>query len=372
MSMKVRVITRHSPANYGSLLQSIATQNLLKKIGVESKIINYIAKEETGVRIAFTQLKQKKSWNKNPLKKIAYILGREPENIIMYRHFAKMRKKYLLMTKECNSHKELKNYFKNSNAVFMTGSDQVWGPVSTGTYDSAYFLDFVPENCKKIAFSSSFGKAKFDEKTIKEYKKYILQYKEVAVREDKAVEILKDMGIDAKQVLDPTLLIDKKEWGKYITPKLIKEDYILIYQIHNDHKLNIYAKAFAKKTGLKLIRVSPIFHQIKRGGKFVYLPDIGEFLSLIKNAKYLITDSFHGTAFAINFNTQFIEVLPNTGTSSRNQSILELTGLQDRVLTDLTDFRFMKENIDFSNINKIVEENRKFALEYLKQMLINN
>ena len=146
----------------------------------------------------------------------------------------------------------------------------------------------------------------------------------------------------------------------------------MIYQIHNDHKLNIYAKAFAKKTGLKLIRVSPIFHQIKRGGKFVYLPDIGEFLSLIKNAKYLITDSFHGTAFAINFNTQFIEVLPNTGTSSRNQSILELTGLQDRVLTDLTDFRFMKENIDFSNINKIVEENRKFALEYLKQMLINN
>ena len=118
------------------------------------------------------------------------------------------------------------------------------------------------------------------------------------------------MGIESEQVLDPTLLIDKNEWSKYITKNVVKEEYVLVYQIHNDQKLNAYAKMFAKKSGLKLVRVSPIFHQFKRGGKFVYLPDIGEFLSLVKNAKYLITDSFHGTAFAINFNTQFIEVLP--------------------------------------------------------------
>ena len=64
------------------------------------------------------------------------------------------------MTKQVNSHEELRKYFKNSKAVFMTGSDQVWGPVSTGTYDSAYFLDFVPKGNKKIAFASSFGKSK--------------------------------------------------------------------------------------------------------------------------------------------------------------------------------------------------------------------
>ena len=322
MKIQVRVITRHSPANYGSLLQSIATQKILDKIGVESKIIDYIAKEETGSRIAFTQLKQKKGWNKNPLKKMAYILGREPENIVMYHHFTKMRKKYLLMTKQVNSHEELRKYFKNSKAVFMTGSDQVWGPVSTGTYDSAYFLDFVPKGNKKIAFASSFGKAKFNEKTMKEYKQY-----------------------------------------------LVKEEYVLVYQIHNDQKLNAYAKMFAKKSGLKLVRVSPIFHQFKRGGKFVYLPDIGEFLSLVKNAKYLITDSFHGTAFAINFNTQFIEVLPNTGTSSRNQSILELTGLQDRILKDLNDFRFIKDKIDFSRVNEVMDAHRESCVKCLKFML---
>ena len=115
--------------------------------------------------------------------------------------------------------------------------------------------------------------------------------------------------------------------------------------------------------------MSPILHQIKRGGKFVYLPDISEFLSLIKNAKYLITDSFHGTAFAINFNTQFIEILPNTGTSSRNQSILKLTELEDRVLTDLEDFSYIDSQIDFSKVNKIIQKNREESIEYLKKFI---
>lgn len=205
---------------------------------------------------------------------------------------------------------------------------------------------------------------------IQEYKKYLVQYDNIAVRENTAVKILREINIDAKQVLDPTLLIDSTEWVKYIKKdKKETEEYILIYQIHNDHKLNQYAKKFASKTKLKLIRVSPILHQIKRGGKFVYLPDISEFLSLIKNAKYLITDSFHGTAFAINFNTQFIEILPNTGTSSRNQSILKLTELEDRVLTDLEDFSYIDSQIDFSKVNKIIQKNREESIEYLKKFI---
>ena len=274
------------------------------------------------------------------------------------------------MTKRFSSYIELEEYFKNSEDIFMTGSDQVWGPVSTGKHDLVYFLSFVPNRCKKVAFAASFGKAKFDENIIQEYKKYLVQYDNIAVRENTAVKILREINIDAKQVLDPTLLIDSTEWVKYIKKdKKETEEYILIYQIHNDPKLNQYAKKFASKTKLKLIRVSPILHQIKRGGKFVYLPDISEFLSLIKNAKYLITDSFHGTAFAINFNTQFIEILPNTGTSSRNQSILKLTELEDRVLTDLEDFSYIDSQIDFSKVNKIIQKNREESIEYLKEFI---
>ena len=368
--MEINVITRHAPANYGSLLQAIATQKVLSKVGATNKIIDYIPKEETGIRVAFTQLKGKKSWNRNPLKKIIYIMGREPENLIMYHKFEKMRKKYLKMTNRFTNLTELTEFASKTDAVFMTGSDQVWGPVSTGTYDPAYFLQFVQDNKKKIAFASSFGKASFSEEDMIEYKKMLSRYAGIAVRENSAVELLADLKIKALQVLDPTLLINADEWEQYISDEdIIKGEYVLVYQIHSNPQLDKYAMQFAEKIGLKLIRVSPLMHQIKRGGEFIYLPDIGKFLSLIKNARYMVTDSFHGTAFAINFNTQFVEVLPNTGTGSRNQSILKLMGLEDRIVKDLGDFSFIDKSINYTYVNQILNLERSNSMEVLLQIL---
>lgn len=368
--MNVNVITRHAPANYGSLLQTIATQQILCKLGVTNQIINYIPKEETGARIAFTQLKGKKSWNRSPLKKAAYILGREPENLIMYHKFEKMRKQHLTMTRRFSELKELKAFASENDAVYMTGSDQVWGPISTGTYDPAYFLSFVPDDKKKIAYASSFGKASFSKPDIQEYQRLLSRYNGIAVRENSALDLIFDMGLKTQQVLDPTLLLSAEEWTKYIHEEDIpQEKYVLVYQIHSNSELDKYALKFAEKAGLPLVRVSPLLHQIKRGGRFEYLPDIGRFLALIQNASYLVTDSFHGTAFAINFNTQFVEVLPNTGTGSRNQSILELTGLQDRILQDKNKFDFVEKLIDFSCVNQLIYQERNQSLDVLKKML---
>ena len=189
----------------------------------------------------------------------------------------------------------------------MTGSDQVWGPVMDGTYDSAYCLSFTVDNDRRIAFAASFGRTKFTQETEEFYKKWLSRYESIAVREDSAVQLLNSWGLQAKQVIDPTLMLDSTYWGKFTTD--IKKKYILVYQIHNDKKLDRYAKAVAKKYKLPLIRISPSFHQIVRGGKFKFCPDISVFLSYVKNAQCLITDSFQGTAFALNFNTPFVEVL---------------------------------------------------------------
>ena len=133
--------------------------------------------------------------------------------------------------------------------------------------------------------------------------------------------------------------------------------------------LDKYAVRFADYAGLPLIRVSPLLHQARRGGKFVYCPDIGGFLDLIKNATYMITDSFHGTAFAINFNTQFVEVIPNTGTGSRNMSILLMAGLENRVIQDLNDFKYCEKIIDFSITNNIISRNRKASIDLLQRFI---
>lgn len=368
--MVVNVITRHAPTNYGSLLQAIATQRVIMNLGHECRIINYIPKCETGVRMAITQLEQKTKWRHNPIKKAIYLMVAEPETLLMDRKFLAMRKKYLLMGPCCATTGELKKlYAEKKDEVFLTGSDQVWGPISTGHYDPTYFLDFVPKSSRKLAFAASFGKAIFDEQTLKEYGVLLKKYDSLAVRENVAVELLKKMDISAKQVLDPTLLMDADAWSEYVKPMKKPEKYVLVYQIHANSDLDHYAVKFAEKAELPLLRVSPLLHQAKRSGKFVYCPDISGFLDLIKNAAYMVTDSFHGTAFAINFNTQFVEVLPNTGTSSRNQSILELTGLTDRIVRDLNDFSYIDQEIDFKEANEKIGISRIESIRILEEML---
>ena len=365
--MNIKVITRHAPSNYGSLLQSIATQTVLERLGHKCEIIDYVRDDEHGLKAVTTALDGKEGWNGNPLKKLAYVALRYPEEKTAEMKFSRMRKKYLKLTGRCRTHEELKRLDAD---VFMTGSDQVWGPTLNGHYDEAYFLSFVKDK-PKIAYAASFGRTEFTPATLSEYKKMLSDYTGIAVRENSAVDLLAQMNIPcAGQVLDPTLLLTGEEWGKWIE-KDVQGKYVLVYQLHNNPALSDYAVRFARHVGLPLYRVSPTFHQYRRGGKFVYLPGLGEFLSYIKNCTYFITDSFHGTAFALNFNRQFIEILPNNKTGSRNQSILKLTGLQDRIVTDFNDFSIADKYNEYASVNKILEEERKKSVIALGRLLNN-
>lgn len=373
--MNVKVITRHSPSNYGSLLQSIATVKTIEGLGHDCSIIDYQRPDERGLKGVLTQVNCKAGFG-NPLKKLAYIAIRYPIEKFAQVRFDKMRKKYLKMTSRCSSNVDLK---KISADAFITGSDQVWGPMMNGVYDSAYFLQFLGKDSRKLAYAASFGKTKFDESTVEAYKKMLSEYDKIAVREKSAVSLLEEWGLDncLGQVLDPTLLLDKNQW----TNLLIKKNdfdkykdlkYILVYQIHNDPKLSGYAKRLAKHTGMELLRVNPMLHQALRGGKFICSPDLSEFLSLVANASCIVTDSFHGTCFSINFGKQFIEILPNNATGTRNQSILELTGLSDRILCDFNDYSLVDKVIDYGKVNELLEAERRKSLEVIRSMIQNS
>lgn len=359
--MNIKVMTRHAPSNYGSLLQSLATIKVLERLGHQAQIIDYIRPDEQGMKSVIASVGNKETWNRNPLKKLIYISVRYPEEKYAEWMFNRMRKQYLNLTKRCTTPEELKNLQAD---VFMTGSDQVWGPTINGTYDAAYFLDFATGQ-KKMAYAASFGRTEFTAEVLKAYRELLSDYATIAVRENSAVDLLKEMQVPCiGQVLDPTLLLTAEEWSEYIK-KDIQKEYVLVYQLHNNPALSDYANRFARHVGLPLLRVSPTLHQCKRGGKFVYLPDLGEFLSYIKNSAYLVTDSFHGTAFALNFNRQFIEILPNNKTGARNQSILQLTGLQDRIVMNYNDFSIADKMIEYDPVNAIIEEERTKSMDIL-------
>lgn len=371
--MKIKVITRHAPSNYGSLLQSIATVRVIHELGgVNCEIIDYKRPDERGLKGVLSQLSCKQGYG-NPLKKLAYIAVRYPMEKYAQTRFDKMRAKYLKMTTRCSSHEDLRQL---SADVFMTGSDQVWGPMMNGSYDSAYFLQFANHGGRKVAYAASFGKTKFDEETTEAYKSMLAGYDKIAVRESSAVKMLHDWGLKncIGQVLDPTLLLDKEQWTDLLVTKAdrrkyAERKYILVYQIHNDPKLSDYAKRLATHTGYELLRVNPMPHQKMRGGTFICCPDLGEFLALIDNAACIVTDSFHGTCFAINFCKQFIEILPNNATGTRNQSVLELTGLGHRILRDFDDYSLFDEAIDYQTVEDILKKERLRSVQTMKELL---
>lgn len=364
--MDIKVITRHAPSNYGSLLQAIATTKIIEKLGHKCTIINYIRKDERGLQAIFTTLKNKKEWNDNHIKKILYIILRYPSELIAQYKFDQMRNKYIHLTKRYKNEKELSDLKAD---IFMTGSDQVWGPTLNGNFDKVYFLSFV-KNQTKVAYAASFGKTVFDDVTLNTYKYFLKTYNKITVRENSALNILEKMNLKSLgQVLDPTLLITKEEWFSLIKRNINKK-YILVYQIHNDTQLGKYAESLAKHLKLPLYRISPSFHQIIRSGKFIYLPSLGNFLAYLKNCTYLITDSFHGTAFAINFNIQFIEILPNNKTESRNLSLLTLTKLESRIIRNFSDYSIVNTPINYKEVNYILERERKKSIKLLNNICI--
>lgn len=365
--MKVAVITRHSIFNYGSLLQTIAIQAGIEKLGYDCEIIDYQREDEDYKKIAAVLVKNS-SWNRNFLLRFVYKTLQSPKFWVMGRHFVKLRKNTIKTTKTYHSLDELKNNKPDAD-IYMTGSDQVWGPIGADDYDPAYFLDFATQKDVCVSYAASFGKTTFNDEILRHIQEYLKKYRAISVREKSAVDIIDKMNVGSvTQVLDPTLLHSAAYWETMIHDK-IQGDYILVYQLHNNPQMMEYAYTLAAEKGLKLVTMSSTAqHLAHKGSRHVFLPSLSEWLGYIKNARFMITDSFHGTAFAINFNTQFVNILPN-GTATRNQSILELTGLKNRIVTDYQNFSFYNAQINFDKVNTLIQERRETSMRVLKEML---
>lgn len=364
--MKIALITRHAISNYGSILQTIATQKVIQNLGNDVEVIDYVRKDEDYRYITETLLKKSDKWNRNFLTRLIYKVIQSPSYLIMGRKFREIQKKELNLTRRYISIDELEKGCPIAD-IYLTGSDQVWGPVGSEEYDVTYFLKFV-NNVKKIAYAGSFGKTNFNTHIKNEYKLMLSDYSKIAVRENSAKKIVEEMlSTKVDQVLDPTLLITANEWLEYIK-KDINTNYVLIYQLHANRKMDEYAKELAKRKNLPLIRITPSLHHVLRGGKVKFLPELGVFLSYIKNATYMITDSFHGTAFAINFGIQFINVSPGE-TATRNISILELTELENRMIKSYEDFNIFNEEIDYEKVDEILSKERQNSLCWIESAL---
>ena len=372
MKKKVGIITLHRVTNYGSVLQAYALQEKIKEIGYDVQIIDY---RPSRAKMS-NMLKGLKDKN-NLLKKSIIIrtIVRAimlPSYILRFRTFKKFLNKYLNLTGEYYVEEE---DFTNSNNlsfdIYCTGSDQVWNSEWNGKIDKPLFLSFVSDNNKKIAYAASFGKKKLDSWEMEETKKLLDRYDYISVRELDGLNILKELGIkNAKCVLDPTLLLNGDEWRKLSSNKFKKEEYILVYNLNRNKRIHDYAVRLSKKTGCKIKYITYQIHDFYKKGHMYCNTSVENYLSLIDNAKYIVTDSFHGVAFSINFNKNFIVIYPDKF-SSRLESILNLTKLTNRVVKKENN-ELLLDSINYDNVNKSLLEYRNKSIHYLVKSLGDN
>ena len=382
---KVGLVTCYFKSNYGSLLQAYATQKFLDSLKIENETIDVDKNIDfkKGKRkyymsqiFNFTFIKSKLGMIKLKLdKKINKELGKNIS--IREKKFKEFRNQFRL-TKELNTYAELKQYCKKFDNV-LVGSDQLWLPVNV--VSDYYTLNWVPDEINKISFSTSFGISSIPEKYEELYKKFLNRINYLSTREESGKKIIKDLtGRDAKVVCDPTLLFNKEEWMDIQEKEaIIKEKYILCYFLGNSIEYRKFAERLKEKTGYKIISINHCDEYVKYSDVFAdETPyDIGpaEFLNLIRNAEYVCTDSFHGTVFSLINNVKFFvfrryNKKSKVSTNSRLDSLLGIVNLKERLLEGNEDIdKTIEMNIDFSNVNKKLEEFRSDSKEFLEKAL---
>ena len=258
-------------------------------------------------------------------------------------------------------------------SAFMVGSDQTWNtylPIVT----NAFFLSFVPNNKAKLSYAPSLGGNKFSREKQEEMVKQWKNFDKLSCREDFGVELIsKTTSKRVVKVLDPTLLIAREKWEK-ISTKLEIEDkeYVLCYVLGKRKENFEIIERFAKEKNLPLYYIYNFDTKLKKKRNYLYGVGPREFIGLIKNARYIFTDSFHGTIFSLLFNREFFTFTKKLdGEGSDNNRLYELLKnfeIEDRYVKKYSDISNVKE-INYDNINKKMNEQKEKSVSYLKECL---
>ena len=284
--------------------------------------------------------------------------------------------KFYNCSQEFQTPEDLKNA-SLSYDILLTGSDQVWNPMHTED-DLSFLLSFCADNTPKISYASSFSKSVLPDEYKEVYAKHLKKYKHISVRENSGINIVHELtGKMPFYACDPTLLLSKKAWTDLALQgeHLVKGKYILLYILtyaYNPYPeiLNIieYVK---NKVNLPVVILDGSLCTNKiEGAQNIKCAGPLEFLRLIKDADFIITTSFHGTAFSLNFERPFISVLSNNSKSdTRILDLLKVVNAKDRALVYNCSVNDISLDMDYNIITPKVEMIRKESYEYLKMVL---
>lgn len=377
--LRIGIITILKVNNYGAELQAYATQKVLQLMGYDAEIIDYLfyknpRHKRTKMSSPTAKMSLKKKLQEFLFPIIANWKSRNYRDAQSERN-AKFEQFHADNTKlsECYDTIDKLMAADLKYDVLVSGSDQVWNP---GIYSSLdpYLLRFGTDKMKRISYASSFGVASLPEDVKDYYKESLQKFSAISVREDKAVDLVKSVsGCDAELVLDPTLLLNREQWMEVAKTvyNLPKDPYVLIYELSNIPYIKQFAKYVSAQTGMPIVRICKNASPEDQESEIVNVIDAGpaEFLYLFDKAGCVVTNSFHGTAFSINFGKQFYTIIPNGKlNNSRQKSILKLMGCEGRMLIENSVMPEI-EKYDVATVQLALEQQREKSKNFLKNAI---
>jgi hypothetical protein len=360
----IGIMTWYKSHNYGSVLQSYAMLQNLKTIGLEGQMINYPI--NAGLSISKTD-------------KFGDFLKRVPPALkrrLFWKDFNEKVSKFdeffsdYIAESPRYLHKEqipVDNY-----EAFVCGSDQIWTPSKFGI-DTAYFLDFVPDSMKKVAYAPSIGWKQIPKQFESIMSKNINRIDNLSIREEHGAEIIASIceGRQAEVVLDPTLLVDQMAWNKIQVDVKIEEPYILCYFLGERDKPREIVEKIKEKTGYSIIVIPALTKDLFWGDERKIAAGPAEFVSLINHAQVVCTDSLHGCLLSIAQQKEFFAFRRHESQDPENQNmritnILKRLGLSHRYVLDESSIPVLEDSIDYTSVNKLLNDEREVSWRFLK------
>lgn len=354
--MKVGILTFHYAHNYGAVLQAYALKEKLRQLGYDVCILNY--------RNEFIEWRYKNKLNsirniRN--QKRVYSLKECMEEKRRRGKFNQFIEQILLekqskyFTMQDLSHTELD--------ILITGSDQIWTSWLTDGYDPVYFLDF-PINAKRVAYAASMHDINISGEEKEYLKKALKQYDAISVREKEVEEFLEKLcEVEIETTIDPTLLLGLEDY--YQLEEIVQkpDNYILVYYLYEDNTLRQKAQELAAYYKAEVLELHYVGYH--RHSDCIQKSDVGpgEFLSYIKKAKCVLTNSFHGIIFSIIYHKQFWAVYEK---DVRKSNLLLRLGLQSRRVYQE---KFVEADINYEKVDLEIMQLKKEAIMYLKKAL---
>ncbi len=364
--LRTGLITFHFSHHYGAQLQAYATMKAIQGLGHECEIIDYRLPDA----VRASQL----------YKKSATVRGMisDAHTTLHYAQFKRRVDRFNAFVAE-EMPQTAKRYggFADLQAdppsydVYVAGSDQIWNPYifEDKQFDPSFLLAFAKEG-RRISYGPSFAVSELPQDKAQQLKDYLEPFSALSVREKRGQALVERCtGRTARVVLDPTLLLRREDWARQANPPKDNQPYILCYFVSDPGAAASYAKALSERTGLPIVQLAGARRKINGCRKLVFDAGPREFLGLFRNADYVVTNSFHGAVFSLQFGRPFFtsmspKELANP-TDSRIYSLLSRLGCADRII-GLDSTAALDAAMDYDTINAKLEEARADSLSYLK------